>query len=253
MRLTVLVLSLSLTLCACGKKGPLVYPEMLVPAAPSGLEVHQAGAALKVTFLLPSKDLAGRPVSKLSAVKVLKRDEPGDQAPGCKACVSDYSLFRTINLDMLQSDTQRYGNQLVLLDEDVAVGRAYTFRASAVTAANQEGALSTPVVVRMATIPAAPVIRIVTHPTELHIEFAQQSPQTASVTGYTVYRSLKGQPYPFVPLATVPVAGDRFVDTGLERGTIYVYRVRSVMQGSGVGSVESATSNEVEGMLKDDE
>jgi len=54
-------------------------------------------------------------------------------------------------------------------------------------------------------------------------------------------------------LNSEPLAGNRFTDVGLERGTSYRYVVRTVARLPSGGRVEGGLSNEVEGRLKDDE
>ena len=159
MRKLACLLLAAFAITACGKKGPLLYPDMLVPVAPSGVTAQQSGSSIKLSFALPSKDLAGRNFAGLSGVTILKRDEAAGQAPGCSACTTDFSLFRKLNLDLLPPDTRRYGDLLVLLDGAVQAGRTYTYRVSAVTADNQEGALSAPATVSVVPVLPPPVLQ----------------------------------------------------------------------------------------------
>src|SRR6266571_5289579 len=94
----------------CGKKGPLLYPDMLVPAAVSALTASQSGATVKISFDLPGKDLAGRPLRDLAGVTVFKRVESSVQQPDCPACTDDFRLFRKLYLD-LPDAAQIYGNK----------------------------------------------------------------------------------------------------------------------------------------------
>jgi predicted small lipoprotein YifL len=253
MRTLACLLFAAIAITACGKKGPLLYPDMLVPAAPSDVSAQQSGTSIKLVFVLPSKDLAGRNFAGLSGATIIRRDEPAGQSPGCSACTTDFSPFRKLNLDLLPPDTRRYGNLLMLLDGDVQAGRAYTYRISAVTKDNQEGALSAPVTAAMATAPSPPVLQSISQPTEIQLEFAGVPPDEGVIAGYNVYRTFKGESFPFQPLNREPLAGNRFTDAGLERGTTYVYGVRTVVRLPKGGRVESGLSNAVEGRLKDDE
>jgi predicted small lipoprotein YifL len=238
---------------ACGKKGPLIYPDMLAPAAPSDVSVRQFGNSIKLSFVIPSKDLAGRNFTGLTGVKILKRDEPGGQTPGCSSCAADFLLFRKLNLEPLSPEARRYGNHLMLLDADVQTGRTYTYRVSAVTKDNQEGALSAPIAAVMVAVPMPPVLQVFSQPTEIQLEFVGLPPREGVILGYNVYRTIKGEVFPLQPLNSEPLAGNRFVDAGLERGTSYGYGVRTVVRLPSGGRAESSLSNEVEGRLKDDE
>ncbi len=253
MRNLVWLLSAALCISACGKKGPLIYPDMLVPAAPSAVAAQQTGHSMKLSFVLPSKDLAGRAFDGLAGVKILKRDEPAAQAPACSDCTADFALFRRLNLDLLPSDTQRSGNLLLLMDSDVQAGRSYTYRVSAFTADSREGAASTAAAAIMLPAPLPPVLQVVSQPTEIQLEFVGLPPSEGVVAGYTIYRAIKGEIFPLLPLNREPLTGNSFVDQGLDRGTTYSYAVRTVVRLPGGGRLESGLSNLAEGKLKDDE
>ena len=253
MRKLACLLFVAFAITACGKKGPLIYPDMLVPAAPSEVSAQQFGNSIKLSFVLPSKDLAGRNFAGLSGVTIIKRDEAAGQSPSCSACTTDFSLFRKLNLDPLPLDIRRYGNLLMLLDGDVQTGRTYTYRVSAVARDNQEGSLSAPAVTVMVPAPLPPVLQVISQPTEIQLEVVGLSLREGVITGYNVYRTLKGEAFPLQPLNREPLAGNRFADVGLERGTSYLYGVRTVVRLPSGGRVESSLSNEVEGRLKDDE
>jgi predicted small lipoprotein YifL len=253
MRKLACLLFVAFAITACGKKGPLLYPDMLVPAAPSAVSALQSGTTMKLSFILPTKDLAGRNFAGITGVTIIKRDEPAGQNPSCSNCTTDFSPFRKLNLEPLSPNTQRYGNLLVLLDVDVQTGRLYTYRVSAVTRDHQEGTLSAPVAAVMVTAPLPPVLQAISQPTEIQLEFAGLTPGEGVISGYNIYRTLKGEAFPFQPLNREPLSGNRFIDVGLERGTSYLYGARTVVQLPSGGRVESGLSNEADGRLKDDE
>ena len=95
-----LVVGFALLATACGRKGPLIYPDMLVPAAPAAVTAQQSGSAVKLQFALPDKDRAGRPVKGVAGVKISKRSTEADQKEVCRSCTTDYRLFRTLYLDV---------------------------------------------------------------------------------------------------------------------------------------------------------
>jgi predicted small lipoprotein YifL len=253
MRKLVCLLFMTCAVSGCGKKGPLIYPDLLVPAAPSSVKAQQSGDAVKLSFILPAKDLAGRNLTGLTGVSIVKRDEAPALSEVCINCMTDYSLFRKLELDLLPQDVRRYGSLLVLQDANVQSGRIYAYRVSAVTAGSQEGALSAPATVNMVAVPLPPVLQAISQPTEIQLEFVGLPPAEGAITGYNVYRALKGEAFPLLPLNGVPLAGPRYVDMGLERGTAYVYGARTVIRLPSGSVVESRQSNEVEGKLKDDE
>lgn len=243
----------ALLLAGCGKKGPLVYPDMLVPAAPADVTAQQRGASMKLSLVLPSRDLAGRTFSGLAGVKIFKRDETAGQIPGCNACTTGFALFKTLNLELLPPGVQRSGSLVLLLDSDVEAGRSYVYRVQTFTGDNREGAASTSAAVAMVPAPLPPILQAFSQPTEIHLEFTTPPPRDGVIAGYNIYRTTKGETFSLIPLNRAPIAGNRYVDVGLERATVYIYAVRSVVRLPAGVMIESLASNEVEARLKDDE
>jgi predicted small lipoprotein YifL len=250
---TGLVVGLSLLATACGRRGPLIYPDMLVPAAPAAVTAQQSGSVVKLQFALPDKDRAGRPVKGVAGVKISRRAAEADQKDLCRSCMADYSLFQTLYLDHLPVATQRFGNRVILLDSDVRSGNIYSYSIVPFTTDGVDGASSPTVDVRVTAPLPAPVLKIESYPTEVRIYFSLPPRVTGQVLGYNLYRSSAKSPRSYQPLNREPLKGNEYVDTALERNIKYHYTARSLMVPDSGGIAESAESQEVEGMLKDDE
>jgi predicted small lipoprotein YifL len=250
---TVLAVGLSSLATACGRKGPLIYPDMLVLAAPAAVSALQSGSSVKLQFALPDKDQAGRPVQGVSGVKISRRAVETDQKDVCRSCMTDYRLLQIIYLEHLPPTTQRFGNRLVLLDGDVKAGYSYTYSIAPFTAQGVDGASSSTMDVRVATPLPAPVLKIESQPTELRLEISTQPLKAGRLLGYNLYRSSNTGFRPYQPLNREPLKGNEYVDGGLDRGAKYFYAVRALIMTASGDIAESAESNEVEGMLKDDE
>ena len=253
MRKLTLLLLFALLVTACGKKGPLVYPEMLVPAASTDIVAQQSGTSMKLSFVLPFKDQAGRNLSNLAGITILKRDAQADQPLMCSACTDDFTMFRRLNLDLLPPGTQRNGSLITTLDWDVQPGRSYTYIVTAFAKNDVSGAQSAPTVSIMVVPPAPPVLQAISQPTEINLEFVGLPNSAGALAGYNVYRTVKGEVFSLWPLHRLPLTANRFSDVGMERGVTYVYAVRTVLRTPKGALVESGMSNEVEGKLKDDE
>ena len=247
-----LFMIIPLLITACGKKGALIYPEMLVAAAPISFTARQAGQNMKLSFDLPQKDRAGRNLKNLSGIKILKREAPAGQGAGCSACTSDFTLFRTLYLDV-PDEVQRYGNLLVLLDGDVKSEREYTYRAVAFTKDGVEGEMTAPFLTTMVQSPPPPVLKIIPAPTEIRVEFEKKMPVMGIFEGYNLYRAVKGEAFPYLPLNGKPFVANSFVDTGLDRSVVYTYVGRTVIRMPSKELVESGPSNKVEAALKEEE
>lgn len=236
----------------CGKKGPLLYPDMLVPAAVSALTANQSGASVKIAFVLPDKDLAGRSLRDLAGVTVFKRVESSFQQPDCPACTDDFRLFRKLYLD-LPGTAQIHGNKVVLLDSETRRNTAYSYYVVPFARDNSVGASSAPVRVRVTLQPLPPVLQVLPAPTEIKLEFVALAPEEGNLVGYNVYRSVKDEPMPYLPLNKEPLTETTYVDSGLERKVAYRYAVRAVVRMPWGGIAESGASNEEQGTLMEAE
>jgi predicted small lipoprotein YifL len=248
-----LLISIVLMLASgCGKKGPLLYPDMLIPAAVSALTASQSGENVKIVFELPDKDLAGRSLKDLAGVTVFKRVESSLQQPDCPACTDDFRLFRKVYLD-LPDTTRIYGKKVVLLDGETRRNTAYSYYVVPFVRDNSVGASSAPVRVRMTQPPLPPILQVLPSPTELKLEFVAIPPEEGSLVGYNVYRSIKDEPMPYLPLNKEPLADIIYVDSGLDRKVTYRYVVRAVVRMPWGGVAESGPSNEGQGVLEEGE
>jgi predicted small lipoprotein YifL len=247
-----LLFMLLLLVSGCGKKGPLLYPDMLVPAAVTDLTANQSGASVKIAFVLPDKDMAGRSLRDLAGVTIFKRVESSLQQPDCPACTDDFRLFRKLYLD-LPDATQIYGNRVVLLDGETRRNTAYSYYVAPFARDNSVGASSAPVRVRVTLQQLPPVLQVLPAPTEIKLEFVAIPPEEGTLVGYNVYRAAKSEPMPYLPLNKAPLTNTTYIDSGLERKVVYRYVVRTVVRMPWGRIAESGPSNEAEGVLKEEE
>ncbi|MEI7816940.1 MAG: hypothetical protein WCI45_07080, partial [Desulfuromonadales bacterium] len=247
------LVSLSLMVAACGRKGALLYPDMLVPAAPTVIAAQQSGSTVKLQFTLPDKDRAGRSLKGITGVKISRRTAETDPKGACRSCMADYQLVSTQYLDHLPAATQRFGNRLILIDSDVVAGNYYSYNVVPFTADGVDGASATSVDAHVYSPMSAPVLKAESSPGEIVLHMDIQPPVVGRLLGFNLYRTSGAGARPFQPLNREPLKGNEFVDSALNRGVRYHYSARIlVAQPTGV-VLESAESNEVEGMLKDDE
>lgn len=240
-----------LFMAGCGKKGPLIYPEMTAPALPTAVTVRQAGQSLRLSIGLPQKDQAGRGLGNLGGVTISKRSAPIGQSPACSACTEGFVLFKKMFLDLPLPETaaQRIGSQLLLLDGDVRLGEEYSYTVTPFTKDAQEGLTSPPVMIGMVSPPPAPKLKAVSQPTEIRLAFSSTPPLNGVFVGYNLYRAQKGEALPFLPLNKELITGTSFVDIGMDRNLSYVYAARTVVRLPAGTLVESELSGEVAAQL----
>ncbi len=250
---TALVLGLSIVASGCGRKGPLIYPDMLVPAAPAAVTAQQSGSAVKLQFVIPDKNRAGRPVRDVAGVKISRRTTEADQADVCPSCMNDYRLFQTLYVEHLPANAQRYGNLVVVIDGDVSAGSTYSYSVLPFTTGNVDGASAQTGAVSVVAALPAPLLKIESLPTELKLQISLPFQIRGTLLGYNLYRSVVAAAQSYQPLNRKPVENGEYVDSGLDRGVMYRYSARVLIKLKSGTVAESAASNEVEGMLKDDE
>ncbi len=248
-----LLVGLSLITVACGKKGPLIYPDMLVPAAPTAVSVQQSGAVVKLQFEIPGRDRTGRPLHGVSGVKISRRTAEVDQKNVCKSCSTDYRLFQTLYIDHLPTNTQQFGSRLIVIDGDVSAENIYSYLIVPFTADGVDGVSSLAAEASVTVPPPAPDLKIQSFPTEVKFQISSQPLMPGRLLGYNLYRWSVATARSYQPLNREPIKGNEYVDSSLERGVKYRYSVRALMVLAAGDIAESAESNEVEGMLKDDE
>jgi predicted small lipoprotein YifL len=203
-----LVVGLSLMATACGRKGPLLYPDMLVPAAPVAVIAQQSGSAVKIRFVLPDKDRAGHSVQGLAGVKISRRTADSGQKNVCRSCMTDFLLFQTLYLDHLPPTSQRFGNLMVALDRDVTVGNTYSYSIVPFTAEGVNGATSPIADVRVAPPAPAPLLKIESLPTEVKLRITSQPQIDGQFLGFNLYRSSNTTVRSYQSLNREPVQGN---------------------------------------------
>jgi predicted small lipoprotein YifL len=250
-----LIVGLSLMTAACGRKGPLIYPDMLVPAAPAAVTALQSGSSVKLQLTLPDKDRGGRPLQGMAVagVKISRRAAETGLKDVCRSCMTDYRLFQTLYLDHLPAAAQRLGSRLVVLDGDVSSGNSYSYSIVPFTADGIDGSSSPTVDVRMVPSLPAPALKAESFPTEIKLQFSIQALISGRLLGYNLYRSSGAGTRSYLPLNAEPLQGNEYVDRTLERGVKYRYSARALIMPETEDIAESAESDGVEGMLKDDE
>ena len=231
----------------------LIYPDMLVPAAPVAVSAQQSGSAVKLQFVLSDKDRAGRPVQGVTGVKISRLTSDAGQKDVCRSCQTDYRSFLTIYLEHLPATAQRFGNRLVVIDSDVTAANYYSYRIVPFTMDGVDGASAPAAEVRVDKPLPAPLLQIESLPTELKLQFSSPLLVSERLLGYNLYRSSGTVARSYQPLNREILKGREYVDSGIDRGVKYRYTARALIMHASGDIAESVESQEVEGMLKDDE
>ncbi len=231
-----------------------------VPTAVTDLAARQAGSGVALTFTLPRNTIEGEPLSEPPAIEIYR----GFAAAGAPGKAADSRLVFTIPSGVV--DNYLTDGHIEFVDpipaEELA-GHAgqqavYTVRTRA--ARKRASADSNAAALRVYPAPAA-VTDARASVTETAIELSwsapAQTPQSASIAGYRVYRAevdpaslpdaAKDASHAKLktPLALLaPASAASYRDTQFEFGKTYLYSIRSVASAE-PATVESADSNPV--------
>jgi len=223
---------LMLLLCACGRKGPLMAPEGLVPARVTDLQALQRGDALQLSWTLPTRQEGGGKLTDLAGFRIV-RHEVLPPAQECTECPDAWKLLKHVDLEYLQG-VERVENRLFLIDGTAKPGTAYQYRVTAINRDGDMGLPSAPVSYRVQPPLPLPRLTVVPSPTAIRLVCdAGNLPQGESPAGYTFYRSRKGERLPLTPLTGAMLSTPSHDDSGLTRGETYLYAAGVVVDNNG--------------------
>lgn len=245
MKKLLFLLPLIVMAVACGKRGPLIPPEALVPDAVNDLRVEQKGYRFQVCWSAPRKEVWGGPLQDLAGFQVYRRVVlPAGE--DCETCPTAYRLIKTVDPEYLQ-DVRRSGGLYCFYDDELEIDTLYQYKLLTLDRDGTTSRDSNKVRRTRLMPPRAPELAV--QATTSGIALLWQKPAHAADTaleGYAIYRTREGEPHSLVPLVKLPADRTRFEDQGMEYGVTYTYSVRTIAQRAGE-QVESVPSNEVTG------
>lgn len=230
MRYLGLVLLGTITISGCGKRGPLVYPDMLVPEAPQSVQLEQQGSSLQLSFNLPARDRRGRGLKEPFVVQVQRRELQPDEQAACGSCAKDYHTARLID-PAFPAPAMKFGNRMVLLDSEVSQGKRYQYRIAAISTDGAEsGALAETATARVCSVPLPPVITAqAVHGGMIVLQLQGELPENAELVGFAIYRASGDEALPPLPLVTT-LGATRYEDQTVQQGVSYRYAARTVVR-----------------------
>lgn len=218
-----------LAMGGCGKKGSLIYPDLLVPEAPQAVQLEQRGAGLQLSFDLPSRDRRGRSLQTPVVVEVQRRELSPGEAGECGSCPKDYQPALRIDPEF-PAPARTFGKRLVLLDPDVRQGKRYQYRMVAVSRDGEVGAVAETARTMVCLAPSAPVVSAkALHGGVIQLDMQGELPDNADLIGYAIYRAAGDEELPFLPLATT-LATAHYQDQQVQQGVRYRYAVRMLLK-----------------------
>ncbi len=241
---TYIVALMVITVCllaGCGKKGALIPPEALVPAAVGDLQLVQRGDVFRISWTSPSREESGRPLKGGVRFRIYRRELllPGQD---CTACPDVWKMLGEID-STVAGGVERNGSRFTYSDRELLPEKTYQYRIQAV---DPSGGLSRAVLLpprQRMTPPFPPVLQAAPGSAGVHLEFvAATLPERETGVGYLLFRQ-QGAAGAMRQLTANPVTAVTYDDHDVRLGETYRYTARTMATIAGQ-SVESADSNE---------
>ena len=216
-------------LAACGRKGPLIYPDLLVPEAPQQVQVQQLGDRLQLSFALPAKDRAGRALREPVIIQVQRRELNPDEPGLCGSSPADYLSLLKVD-PAFPAPAIMQGGQVTLLDAGVHSGKRYQYRLVAV---DRDGAIGEPAEsLQVLVVPAVAAPVVTATPVfggMIRLTITGPIPSGSVFLGYLLYRTTGAGPLPPMPLV-IGHGVTPYLDQTVQRGIEYRYGARLFMR-----------------------
>jgi len=235
---------------ACGRKGPLIPPEALVPAAVDSLRVEQKGWDFRVSWRAPGKEQSGRPLRDLAGFRLLRRQVlPGEA--DCYACSDAWQVLATVDLGLPRNVEQRDGFYLYR-DTGVKPGVDTQYRLLAFSRSGGVSRPETSPLRKILPVPLPPTLKGAATPTAISLELDPGVMAGSLFAGFNLYRRTAGEEPPLFPLNPVPTTDRRYEDQRVDYGKSYRYSATTLVK-IGDDLAESPLSPEIEVLFTEPE
>ncbi|MFZ5453175.1 MAG: fibronectin type III domain-containing protein [Thermodesulfobacteriota bacterium] len=224
-----LLLALFLLVGGCGKKLAPLSPDAVLPAKVRDFRLAQEGDALVLTWLLPTENLLGQPLTQIQGCRILRAELKGVNAgpPG----VDDFVVLADIDLAYPQVGEVR-GERVLYQDRNLAPERRYFYRVAAYDQEKYPGAWSRTLSHAWGRLPRAPqglkvvpgdrIVRLSWPPVTQRVD----GRPLRDLAGYRIYRRTGEEGWS--KANPQPVTGDSFQDVAVLNDVEYSYKVRTL-------------------------
>lgn len=229
MRCTVILFFISLV-GGCGLKAKPRPPQVLVPEAPTLLRAQVEAQGVRLSFTLPTRNRDGSGLTDLEIIEVQRASIEEEE---CPTCPTAYTPVAQIRYEYPQGEVLPSG-RMSLLDRPESPG-SYRYRVLAINAKGTKSRPSAPVGIFWDVPPAAPrSLEAVAGDQKVSLRWEPvtqradaQSLEKGSVV-YQVFRAREGGEFGVVPLTSTPIEEPEYIDTAVQNGVDYSYKVRAL-------------------------
>jgi hypothetical protein len=224
-----LLFALIILVGACGKKLAPLSPDAVLPAQVRDFRLVQEGDALVLSWLLPTENLLGQPLTQMQGCRVLRADFRGTE--GVIPTADDFVVLAEIDLAYPKVGEVQ-GEAVLYRDRNLAPSRRYYYRVAAYDQKRYEGAWSRTLSHAWGVPPRMPqglqaaagdrIVRLSWPP----VTQLQDGRPVKDRAGYRVYRRSGGGAW--IKVTPEPVTAASFQDVAVLNDVEYSYKVRAV-------------------------
>jgi hypothetical protein len=236
MKKLILLWIIVLLTVACGRKGPPVPWESIVPRRIVDLGAVSREGRLLLEWTAPKENTNKSTLTDLDSFQVFRSE--GDLVGGeCKGCGEGPKIVHEMKLSG-KEDVR--GKKMSVLFEDLRARKVYTFEVVSMNQRGYPSVPSNPVQVYWDDPPQQPG-GVKAERGDKRVDLSWEP--VAGATGYNVYRRTGDTSLPPNPLNTEPLAVTHHTDLSAQNDITYLYSVRAVKRVvktdvEGKGSVE---------------
>ena len=220
-RTIILFLFILLLAFACGKKGPPVPWQTVVPKRIVNLEAIPREERLLLEWTSPKENTDKTPLINLAKFQVL-RSEGTLIAGECKGCGERPKMIYEMKVD---GKEEMRGKKVSIFFEDQEARKVYVYQVVSINRRGYPSSPSNPVTVYWDYPPQSP--RMVRGEREDKRVDLYWDP-VEGATGYNIYRRGEEEEFPLRPLNREPLTVTQYTDLNVENEKRYIYSVRAV-------------------------
>lgn len=223
----------------CGKKGPPLPPDSLVPEVATGLTASGRPGGLLISWILPDKNNDGTDLVDLSGFKLYKRVED----KRCPDCPSFFPEYAEIDLEMRTGYLLR-GKTVFFMDNKVEDGEKYFYKVAPFNKSGYFGDFSEILPAEYSSPPDPPArLELSAGDRTVRLKWNPHRLKNNNFYGYNIYRTRQQGSYQETALNEIPLTKEHFIDIRVENNNKYYYVVRSLLK-VGETYIESVSSEE---------
>jgi fibronectin type 3 domain-containing protein len=231
-----ITLSIFLLWVACGKKGPPVSLDRIVPEVIRDLQASIRKERVILQWSLPRENTDGSDLVDLVGFKVL-RGYLDEECPGCPDRIEAIAEIGLVSGENYWIEAGR----IFWVDKDLLPGEKYIYRVLAVNRRGHFSQESNRVEVLWDNPPRPPKqVRAMAGDGMVELSWIS----VEGTAGYNLYRSVKGGDFPLNPLNPKPIVDTYYRDTRVMNDRDYRYAVRSVSK-AGETLIEGGNSTPI--------